>query len=50
MKLEHVSFSYPVVLFAHRIKGMYVIRLGFLTGTALGLLNYATLLHCPSFI
>jgi len=39
MNLERVLFSYPVVLFAHKIKGMYVIRLGFLIGKTFGLLS-----------
>ena len=39
MNLERVMFSYPVVLFAHKIKGIYVIRLGFLTGSALDVLS-----------
>jgi len=50
MNLERVLFSYQAVLFAHKIKGIYVIQLGFLTGTALGVLSYDILPHGPSFV
>ena len=50
MNQESFLFSSPVVLFLHKIKGLYVIRLGFVTETAEDVLRYAALPHGPSLV